>query len=203
LKPSLAGGARKVKICKSRAARTYVVRSDRDRDRDLNRSIHAATRNAVRYYASCRGCHYLIFHPFSPRQFHPRTRATPSPKDPCVPSPGAAARGAATLAGWPPSTVSSAPRTRSWDPVRDLDLTRRTTNTSRTDRNTQEPRPSCVVNESNRWIRDVRTFGPDPASGRVPPRAYTQRKDSSVFTHTTHLHVRCITPDVEHAQAQE
>ena len=60
------------------------------------------------------------------------------------------------------------------------------------------------VNESNRWIRDVRTFGPDPASGRVPPRAYTQRKDSSVFTHTTHLHVRCITePDVEHAQAQE
>ena len=59
---------RKVKI--SRSANVRGTIGSRSRSRSHNRSIHAATRNAVRYYASCRGCHYLIVHP----QFHPRTR---------------------------------------------------------------------------------------------------------------------------------
>lgn len=101
LKRSLAGARKVLKISRSANVRGTIGGSDRDRDQDLNRST------CIRYYASCRGCHYLIFHP----QFHPRTRATP--KDP----PASPRRGRPLAAqprwpaGPPPSSLASAPRT--------------------------------------------------------------------------------------------
>ena len=167
MKRSLAGARKVLKISRSANVRGTIGGSDRDRDQDLNRST------CIRYYASCRGCHYLIFHP----QFHPRTRATP--KDP--PASPRRGRPLAAQPRWPAAArrrrVSRAlhgRRTRrTWRPRwRDLDLTRRTTNCQRKTRHAlTNPRFVKI------WTR--------PRSGRVP-RAYTQGL-FSVFRHTRHI----------------